>query len=115
MIDSYRGTLGIRIQPNPDSLGVWLNIQDTDRETPLFYLKKYGALHVNLTPIARHLEKAGLDSKTLSTFGAEVRRILRMPISRNAPTRSIIEINVPEFKAAVDAFIAEVQAADREE
>jgi hypothetical protein len=73
LIDSYRKREDCSIEPNPSSLCVWLDIQDSGRETPLFYLKKWGGLLVHLKSTANHLKRAGVNLKTLSAFETEVK------------------------------------------
>ncbi|MEM4218400.1 MAG: hypothetical protein QXZ09_10310 [Candidatus Methanomethylicaceae archaeon] len=111
LVDRYRGRDSITIDPRESSVVVKLDIQDTGQQVSLFFINKSGRIQVWPKTIASQLVNAGLDPGPVDLYDAQMRNILRVSKDRKNLARSIANVDIDEFVAAVDAFIERVQVA----
>ena len=115
LIDRYRGRDSITIDTAESSIVVRLDIQDTGQQASIFFVNKSGQLCTWPGTIANQLAKAGLDPGLAESYGDRMRGIMKMSKDRKDFARSIANVNVDEFAAAVDTFIEQIQVAERVE
>jgi hypothetical protein len=117
LIESYRGKDGINLKPTTSLtyLYVMLDVQGTGEQIQLFYLSKDGLLCAWPEVIGNQLVKAGVSRDVVSTYETKLRRLIKQPKQNVAFGRLISQEYLEEFTAAVDAFISDVQAAERQE
>lgn len=111
LVDRYRGRGSITIDPKESSIVIRLDIQDTGQQVSLFFVDKGGHIRVWPRTIASQLANAGLDPGLVELYDAQMRGILRVSKDRKELARSIANVDIDEFVAAVDAFIERVQVA----
>ncbi|SRR6266446_6705622 len=75
-----------------------------------------------LVPIGREVAVAGgkmdnlfISRRVVTAYENTLRSLLRQPSQQEALAKPISQVNLEEFTRACDTFIAEVQAAEREE
>lgn len=113
LVETYRQKPGITIDPTESALVVRLDIQDTNCQASLFFVRSSAHLSVWPETIAAQLARAGVDAGPLRNYRAEVSRMLKMPGQLKDFQRPIGEVDLPAFRPAVDDFIASVQTAER--
>jgi len=115
LIDRYRGRDSITIDPTESSIVVRLDIQDTGQQASIFFVNKWAQLSIWPGTIANQLAKAGLDRGLVESYDARMRGILKMGKERKELARSIANVDVDEFAAAVDTFVEQIQVAEQVE
>ena len=109
LIDMYRRRSDIELDPMKMGLLVRLGIRGTDRQATIFLAQRSGKLGVWPGTVAGQLRGAGVDPSPAERYDTEMRRILKMPKHRKEFYRSLSELDIEEFKSAVDALIDEIQ------
>jgi len=115
LIDRYRERDSITIDPTESSIVVRLAVQDTGQQASMFFVDKSAQLCVWPRTIADQLAKAGLGRELVESYDARMRGILKMSKERKEFARTIAAVDVDEFAAAVDAFMEQIQVAERVE
>ena len=111
IVERYRENERITIDPTESSVVVRLNIQDTGRQASLFFIDSHARLRTWPATIRNQLGSAGLSRNLVDLYESEMRRILRADKRRKEFACIISEVNLVDFKSAVDAFIEETLVA----
>jgi hypothetical protein len=109
LIDWYRARDDIELDSMRVGLLVRLDIRDTGRQATIFLAQSSGSLGVWPATIRGQLRKAGVDPSPVERYDAEIRRLVKKPTQSKEFYRSIADVNVDEFKTAVDELIKEIQ------
>ena len=108
LVERYRENESIQIDPTESSLVVRLNIQDTGRQASLFFIDSHARLRTWPTTIGNQLRNAGINRNLIDLYESEMRRILRAGKKRKEFACVISEVNLVDFKSAVDVFIKKI-------
>jgi hypothetical protein len=111
LINEYRAMDGVSIEAQ--RMGIYVKLDTpNDQRVTLFFADYKAQLCVWPDNIGDELTKGGFDPGLAKLYGAQMRRILKMPETRIQFGSSIKEVNVDEFKSAVDTFIGNLQSAE---
>lgn len=115
LIERYRATDGVAIDPTESGLAARFEVPNTGVQVTVFFVNSYGTLSLwPGTSIRNQLATAGLDREIAQRYGDQMRKIMNAK-SEKEFNCSITRVDLGAFMAAVDAFIEEVRraAADR--
>ncbi len=108
LVEKYRESERITIDPTESSIVARLDIQDTGRQASLFFIDNHARLRTWPATIRNQLGNAGLDRNLVDLYESEMRKVLRAGKGRKEFTCAISEVNLVEFKSAVDVFIERI-------
>jgi len=112
IIDYYRKDDRIHIVPLQNLHAKLENPQDERKRFSVFYIDKNAKLWVCPNTIAGSLATlTGFDTETIKDYDKKVRKIMKMPDERIKLSCKIDEMDLEQFKAAVDEFIKRVQSS----
>ncbi|QTA87507.1 hypothetical protein [Desulfonema magnum] len=112
IVDEYRKKDGIKIVAKPN-LHVKFTIPQNGRKVSVFYVDKKARLGVWPKDIAGDMIlKTKLASEIIRNYDEKMRKILNMPEKRIKLSRHIDEVDLHEFKSAVDEFMERIQGAN---
>jgi len=112
LINEYRERDGITVDPTDAGIAIRLVLHDSGQQVSLFHANKNADLWVWPETVRRQLERAGFDSSLAESYRTQIRRVLNMPEKRVEFGCPIRQVNVDDFKSAVDAFIRNIQVAN---
>jgi len=112
LIEHFRDTEGVVIDPMTSSVVVRLNTQGMGETISLFFVNDSGYANVWPQTIQAQLNRVGLDPKLIESYDAQMRNIMNMGKSRKELSSLIVDLDVERFSAIVDGFIQEIQRAE---
>ncbi|MDM8551747.1 hypothetical protein QUF72_16820 [Desulfobacterales bacterium HSG2] len=118
VFDYYEEKEGIKIVI-PGKYGKTLHAkltipQDERKQVSAFYVDKKAKLWVCPNVIAGSLATlTGFDSDTIKDYDKKMREIMKMPDERIKLSCHIDEVDIDQFKSAVDEFIRRIQSAGK--
>ncbi|GEM_PF-1249319 len=114
IFDYYRKKDKINIVPM-QNLHVKLRIpQDERNQVSVFYVDKKAKLWVCPNVIAGSLATlTGFDSETIKDYDKKMRKIMKMPKKRIKLSCQIDEMDIEQFKSAVDEFVKRIQSVGK--
>ncbi|QTA87508.1 hypothetical protein [Desulfonema magnum] len=112
LVDEYRKKDGIEIVVK-QTLHVRFTIPQNGRKVSVFYVDKKARLGVWPKDIAGDMIlQTKLASEIIRNYDEKMKKILNMPEKRIKLSRHIDEVDIHEFKSAVDEFMKRIQNAD---
>jgi hypothetical protein len=115
IIEEFRATDGITIDPTTAGVAARFQVPDTSEQVTVFFVYTSGELCVWPDTLRNQLSRAGIDPELVRRYSDRTRSILKMPRNRKEFSRSVAELDLKELISAVHEFIEEVQreAANR--
>lgn len=113
LVEAYRATDGVTIDPTKAGLAARLHVPGADAEVTLFTV---AGDCVGLQPgtnLPNQLAAAGLDRTLVHRYGDRMREIMK-PKGQKEFTQSVTRLDLAAFMAAVNAFIEEIRCAATE-
>jgi len=112
LIETFRATDGVSIDPVKTGLVVRFDIPGAQVQASVFFVETWGTLKVwAKTTLEHQLKRASIAPELARRYGERMRGIMKMPKRRVDFHRHIAELDVQEFTAAAADFIDEVRRA----